>query len=55
MPKTRANCPNCRQPLIAEVSQLFDAGVDPKAKQLLLTGAYNMIQCSSCGYQGNRS
>jgi len=53
MPKTRANCPNCRQPLIAEVSQLFDAGVDPKAKQLLLTGAYNMIQCSSCGYQGN--
>ena len=53
MPKTRANCPNCRQPLIAEISQLFDAGVDPKAKQLLLTGAYNMIQCSSCGYQGN--
>lgn len=53
MPKTRVNCPNCRQPLVADVSQLFDAGVDPKAKQLLLTGAYNIIQCPSCGYQGN--
>lgn len=53
MPKTRVNCPNCRQPVVAEVSQLFDAGVDPKAKQLLLSGAYNLIQCQTCGYQGN--
>lgn len=53
MPKTRVNCPNCRQPLVAEVNQLFDAGVDPKAKQMLLTGAYNLIQCPNCNYQGN--
>jgi len=53
MPKTRVNCPNCRQPLVAEVNQLFDAGIDPKAKQLLLTGAYNFIQCPNCQYQGN--
>jgi hypothetical protein len=53
MPKTRVNCPNCRQPVVAEVNQLFDAGVDPQAKQMLLTGAYNVIQCPSCNYQGN--
>jgi hypothetical protein len=53
MPKTRVNCPNCRQPLVADVSQLFDAGGDPKAKQMLLTGAYNVIQCPNCNYQGN--
>jgi len=53
MPKTRVNCPNCRQPVVAEVNQLFDAGEDPKAKQMLLTGAYNLIQCPNCNYQGN--
>ena len=53
MPKTRVNCPNCRQPVVAEMNQLFDAGVDPQAKQMLLTGAYNVIQCPSCNYQGN--
>jgi hypothetical protein len=53
MPKTRVNCPNCRQPVVAEVNQLFDTGVDPKAKQLLLSGGYNLIQCATCGYQGN--
>jgi hypothetical protein len=53
MPKTRVNCPNCRQPLVADVNQLFDAGVDPQAKQLLLTGTYNVIQCPNCNYQGN--
>jgi hypothetical protein len=55
MPKTRVNCPNCRQPVVADVSQLFDAGVDPQAKQMLLTGAYNIVQCPSCNYQGNLS
>jgi hypothetical protein len=55
MPKTRVNCPNCRQPLVADVTQLFDAGADPQAKQMLLTGAYNLIQCPNCNYQGNLS
>lgn len=52
MPKTRINCPNCRQPLIAEVDQLFDAGADPVYKQRLLSGSFNMIQCQNCGYEG---
>jgi hypothetical protein len=53
MPKTQVSCPNCRQPVIAEIQQLFDVGADQRAKQMLLSGMYNMIQCSNCGYQGN--
>jgi uncharacterized protein YutE (UPF0331/DUF86 family) len=53
MPKTRVNCPNCHQPVITEVEQLFDIGVDPEAKSRLLSGASNMIRCAACGYQGN--
>jgi hypothetical protein len=53
MPKTQVSCPNCRQPVVADVDQLFDMNVDPSAKQRLLSGAYNLIQCPTCGYQGN--
>ena len=53
MPKTRINCPNCRQPIIADIDSLFDVGRDPTAKQKLLSGAYNIARCQSCGYQGN--
>lgn len=52
MPVTRVACPNCGQPISAEVTQLFDVGENPAAKQLLLSGAANMVQCPSCGYQG---
>jgi hypothetical protein len=52
MPKTRISCPNCRQPLVAEIEQLFDIGADPSAKQRLLAGSFNVIACPSCGYQG---
>ena len=55
MPKTRINCPNCRQPVMADVDQLFDAGSDPSAKSRLISGAFNQIRCPSCGYQGNLS
>ncbi len=52
MPKTQVSCPNCRQPVTADINQLFDMNVDPQAKSRLLSGAANMIQCPSCGYQG---
>ncbi len=52
MPRTQVPCPNCRQPVMAEVEQLFDVGVDPQAKQRLLNGAVNVIRCPNCGYQG---
>jgi hypothetical protein len=53
MPRTRINCPNCRQPITADIEQLFDLSADPAAKQQLLSGAINLVQCPHCGYQGN--
>lgn len=55
MPQTRINCPNCRQPILADVEQLFDVASDPAAKQRLLSGAVNVAQCNQCGYRGNLS
>ena len=52
MPATRIPCPNCRQPIVAEINQLFDQNVDPTAKQRLLSGSFNQISCPVCGYQG---
>ena len=39
-------------PVTATLEQLFDVNQDPSAKQRFLSGRFNMIQCSSCGYQG---
>jgi len=50
--RTQINCPQCKQPFLAEVQQLFDVGVEPQAKQLLLSGAFNRVSCPHCGYQG---
>lgn len=52
MSKTRLNCPSCRQPIMADVEQLFDVGADPSLKQVFLSGAFNIAQCPHCGYQG---
>jgi CpXC protein len=53
MAKTRMTCPNCRQPIVVDVEQLFDVGKNPSAKQLLLGGAINTFQCPNCGFTGN--
>jgi len=52
MPRTQVPCPQCRQMIAANVEQLFDVTQDPGAKQRLLGGAANMVQCQFCGYQG---
>jgi hypothetical protein len=52
MVKTQMTCPNCHQPIVADIEQLFDVGNDPSAKQRLLSGAINMAQCPNCGYSG---
>lgn len=52
MPKTRVSCPNCRQPIVADIEQLIDAAQDPTAKAKLLSGAVNYVQCPNCGYRG---
>jgi hypothetical protein len=38
--------------MTAEIQQLFDLNTDPDAKQKILSGAANTIQCQACGYQG---
>ena len=52
MAKTSVSCPRCRQPVVADIEQLFDMGTDPQAKQKLLSGMFNVVQCPSCGYTG---
>jgi hypothetical protein len=52
MPKNNISCPNCHQFIVADIDRLFDFGEDPTAKQRLLTGAFNVVQCSFCGYKG---
>ncbi len=52
MPKTRINCPNCRQPIMADIDQLFDVSQDPAAKQKILSGGFNIANCPHCGFKG---
>lgn len=53
MAQTQINCPNCKQPMLADVQQLFDVAEDPSAKSRLLSGMANFVQCQVCGYQGS--
>lgn len=52
MPTKQVRCPNCQQPISADVQQVFNLDQDPQAKQILLSGAFNLVQCPHCGYQG---
>jgi hypothetical protein len=52
MPQTQVSCPRCRQPVPANVEQLFDVTSDPGAKQRLLGGVSNFIRCPYCGHEG---
>jgi hypothetical protein len=52
MPQTQISCPNCRQPIAANVEQLFDVTYDPAAKQRLLSGQANYVRCPVCKYEG---
>ena len=52
MPQTQIACPRCKQPISANVEQLFDVSADPAAKQRLLGGLSNMARCPHCGFEG---
>jgi len=52
MPQTQIACPQCRQPIQANIEQLIDVTYDPGAKQRLLGGAVNIASCPVCGFQG---
>lgn len=49
---TQIQCPNCQNPIQAEVQQLVDVGEDPSAKARLLSGSLNRVRCPHCGYEG---
>lgn len=55
MAQTRTSCPRCRQPIVADINQLFDTNIDPQAKQKILSGQFNLANCPNCGFQGNLS
>lgn len=50
--KTQISCPRCRQPVTAQIEQLFDVTSDPGAKQRMLGGISNFAACQACGYSG---
>ena len=52
MPKSQVKCPRCKQPVIVDIEQIFDITTDPQAKQRLLGGSANYVNCQSCGYSG---
>lgn len=52
MPQQQIACPQCRQPIIANIELIFDVSSDPGAKQRLLGGVSNVAQCQTCGFQG---
>ena len=52
MSRIQTTCPRCRQPILAEVQQLFDNNTDPTAKQRLLSRSTNSARCQACGYEG---
>ncbi len=52
MQRAQINCPNCRQPVMVAVQQLFDVGVNPADKQIFLGSGVNNIECPNCGFRG---
>lgn len=52
MAKIQTSCPQCKQPLIAEINQVVDINRTPQLKDILLSGGLNLAQCQLCGFQG---
>jgi hypothetical protein len=47
--QTQLTCPACHTPFMGTIHQVIDVGLQPEMKQLLLTGALNVVQCPACG------
>ena len=52
MARIQTSCPNCSQPLVAEIFQVIDVAKDRQLKEVLLAGGLNFAQCQVCGFQG---
>src|SRR5437762_10792205 len=50
--KTTVRCPNCGNPVQANIHTLVDVGKQPALKNALLRGQINAIACPTCGYRG---
>jgi len=48
----QVNCPQCRQPFMAQVQSIIDVGQQPKLKEQLLRGKLNLATCPFCGHSG---
>ena len=52
MARIQTSCPNCGQPMAAEIFQVIDANKEIQLKEILLAGGLNFAQCQLCGFQG---
>lgn len=52
MARIQTICPNCGQPMVAEIFQVIDVNTDHQLKEILLAGGLNFAQCQLCGFQG---
>ena len=52
MARIQTSCPNCSQPMVAEIFQVIDANKEFQLKEILLAGGLNFAQCQLCGFQG---
>jgi hypothetical protein len=50
--QTQTKCAACNQPFTAQIEQVIDVGLEPSAKERLLTGQLNIVQCPKCGNGG---
>ncbi|MBI5878000.1 MAG: hypothetical protein HZB53_10130 [Chloroflexi bacterium] len=49
---TTVRCPQCRQPIQAQIYSIVDVGREPSLKSALLRGQINALACPQCGYRG---
>ena len=52
MARIQTSCPNCGQPMVAEIFQVIDANKEIQLKENSLAGGLNFAQCQSCGFEG---
>ena len=52
MARIQTSCPNCGQPMVAEIFQVIDVSKEFQLKEVLLAGGLNFAQCKACGFQG---
>ena len=52
MARIQTSCPNCSQPMVAEIFQVVDVSKEFQLKEVLLAGGLNLAQCQVCGFQG---